>query len=606
MGKIRVLSDEIASKIAAGEIVERPASVLKELVENSLDAGSMEIQVEIKRGGKRLISVTDNGEGMTRDDALLSLERHATSKIRDVKDIFSIKTLGFRGEALPSIASVSRFRLTTKARGEIIGTRISVEGGVIKNVEETGCPEGTKIEVRDLFYNTPPRLKFMKSDETELAHILDIVQREAVAYPDAGFEILNDDKTLLGLPGRESCEGKLRELFPDIELFRVTGEAEYVKVSGFMSGPDDTKTTTQKLYAYVNRRSVKDRFITRMTIDSYGRLIDKGKFPQGVLFIEVPAGEVDVNVHPTKNEIRFRKPGIVGDLIKASVQEMLRNAPWIKGYKARVENAVQEFFERRTTFEVPRIEEHRGFLLNKKENIVLNSASIETVRQNEIEPPSPPPRPIQLHSGLQEIASPGFFKQQGFFSALEIIGQLRELYIVCQSERGMLLIDQHAAHEKINYEKIKNAYEKREIEIQELLFPLVVNLSPSELQTLTEYKEDVESLGIKVEDFGGNSFLVRSVPALLKGTDVEKLLKDIIGEIAVSGKENSLSERIDHIIATMACHSSVRANEVLSREKMKALLEELDRAEAPHSCPHGRPVASELTFGELERMFKRS
>ncbi|HEX3037054.1 MAG TPA: DNA mismatch repair endonuclease MutL [Thermodesulfobacteriota bacterium] len=604
MGNIRVLSDEIASKIAAGEIIERPASALKEIIENSLDARSTEIQVEIKRGGKKLISVTDNGEGMTRDNALLSLERHATSKISDIDDIFSIKTLGFRGEALPSIAGVSRFRLTTKAKGEIVGTRISVDGGTIRKVEEIGCPEGTKVEVRDLFYSTPPRLKFMKTDETELTHILDIIQREAIAYPEVGFEVLSEGKTHLCLPRRQCVRERALELFPDIELFEVRSGTENIEIYGFMGSPEDKRTTTQRLYVYVNRRPVRDRFVTRILIDSYGRLIEKGRFPQGIIFIQIPHEEVDINVHPTKNEVRFRRTGLIADLIKAAVQEMLRNAPWIKDYKSRVENAVQEFYERRVGFETPELENKRRVSFVTAENNTTLTSELGAQKAEGTSLPTQPP--IEIRSGSDGASSHNLFKQNGFFSALGIIGQVGELYIVCESERGMILIDQHAAHERIMYEKLKKAYLKREIETQELLLPILVQLSPSELQTIGEYKEEIESLGIKVEDFGGGAFLIRSFPAFLKNADAEKLIKDVIGEIAALDKQESLSEHVDHIIATMACHSSVRAKQGLSREKIKALLEELDRAEFPHCCPHGRPVATGLTFEELEKMFKRA
>jgi DNA mismatch repair protein MutL len=586
MGKIRILPDEIVSKIAAGEIVERPASVVKELLENSLDAGSTLIQVELRAGGKGLISVSDNGEGMTRDDALLAIERHATSKIRDIGDLFSIKTLGFRGEALPSIASVSRFRLTSKTREEIIGTRISIEGGTIKRVEETGCPAGTTIEVRNLFYNTPARLKFMKTQETELASVLDIVQREALPRPDVGFEVSHEGKTLIQLPERKTVEERLSEIFPGTELFRVEAESDGVRVYGFMSGPLDTRSTTQRLYTYVNRRAVRDRFLTRTVIDSYGRSIDKGKFPQGVLFIEAPASDVDVNVHPTKNEVRFRRPKLIGDLIRASVMAMLKEAPWIKGYHQRVENAIQVFFEKGRAFETVRLDKPSG---NPHSQEKGSSPSIEDVSLS----------PYKPHSNA-------LFKREGFFSGLEIIGQLGRLYIICASKRGMILIDQHAAHERINYERIKNAYMRDGIEIEELLFPLAVELSPYEAGLVSRHRKDIESLGIRLEEFGRDSFLIRSVPSILKNADIERVLKDMIGEIATLGEEKSLGSQLDRVISTMACHSSIRANEELNGEKMRSLLEELDRAEFPHSCPHGRPVATEITFEEIEKMFKRS
>lgn len=599
MGKVRILSDDLVSKIAAGEIVERPASVVKELLENSLDAGSTLIQIELRAGGKRLIRVADDGEGMTRDDALLSLERHSTSKIRDVKDLLSIRTLGFRGEALPSIASVSRFRLTSRIKDEIAGVRILAEGGTIKDVQETGCPHGTTVEVANLFYNTPARLKFMKTTETELANVIDIVQREALSRPDVGFEILHEGETLIRLPARKSIEERLPEIFPDLELFGVEAVAEGVKVYGFMNSPEDTRSTTQRLYAYINLRAVKDRFLTRMMIDSYGRLIDKGKFPQGVLFIVIPSEEVDVNVHPTKNEVRFKRAKLVGDLIKASVFNMLRQSPWIKGYSQRVENAVQGFYETRASFESRHLDRAHKASFSSPLSYLKENKSLENI--------ATPRLPVDEPFYLTETTSPALFKKEGFFSGLEIIGQLGKLYIVCASKEGMILIDQHAAHERLNYEKLKKVYSIKDgLEKQELLIPITIELSPHESKLLERHKEEIENLGIMLEEFGRGSFLIRSIPSILKNADVERLLKDLLGEIAMLDEGKSLEEHIDHVISTIACHSSVRAGQELNQEKMRALLEELDRAEFPHSCPHGRPVASEITFQELEKMFKRS
>jgi DNA mismatch repair protein MutL len=632
MGKIRILPENIVSKIAAGEIVERPASVVKELLENSLDAQSTQIQIELRVGGKKFVSVIDNGEGMTRDDALLSLERHTTSKIRGAEDLFSIKTLGFRGEALPSIAGVSRFKLTTKTKDALAGTRISIEGGVIKNVVEIGCPPGTTVEVKDLFYNTPPRLKFMKTTETELSNILDIIQREALPRPDIGFEVTHEGRTLLRLTQRKALEERLPEIFPDTNLFEIKSESEGIKVHGFVSSSEDTRTTTQKLFTYVNRRSVKDKFLIRMLIDSYGKLIERGKFPQGILLIEIPSEEVDVNVHPTKNEVRFRRSGLVGSLIKVSISDMLSNAPWIKDYRTRVEKSVRGFLEECKIPEEPlRISKDRFFgtrevvqiadrsLLTKsnteplskfsdqeisrvgEENSLLKTVDVPISQIDEIKPSH-----LSVIQDSQETPRSDLFKQEGFFSKLNVIGQLGELYIICASERGMILIDQHAAHERINYEKLKNAYLKKGFETQELLFPISIELSSDETQILEEHKAEIESLGINIEEFGKGSFLIRSIPALLKNSDVENLLKEVVGEIAALGKEESLTERIDHIIATMACHSSLCASHELHLEKMKALLQELDCTKFPYACPHGRPVTRELTFEELEKMFKRA
>ncbi len=607
MGKIRILSDNLVSKIAAGEIVERPASVVKELVENSIDAGSKSIRIELASGGKKLVQISDDGEGMSRDEALLSLERHATSKIRETSDLFSVKSLGFRGEALPSIASVSRFKLTTKTAEDMIGTEITIEGGKVKKVEEAGCPAGTTIEVKRLFYNTPARLKFMRKIETELSNVLDIIQREAMSRPNIAFEVVSEGRTILGLPRRDSLSERLDDIFPNTDLQKIHAEADGVKVSGFMSSPLDTRSTTHKLFTYINMRPVRDKFLTRIVIDAYGKMLEKRKFPQGALFLEMPAQEVDVNVHPTKNEVRFRNQRHIADLIKKAIHEMLREAPWIKSYKDRVHNSISEYIERsdvQANYERPHSFNRVGrSFAEEVSDVAKRAGDIPLVIED---------KPAGLHGDpLHDLSEDqkreGLFGQRGFYSSLKIIGQIRELYIVCASANAMVLVDQHAAHERINYEKLKAAYlEKRGPQVQELLMPEVIEFPPYESSLVERHIKDFELLGLSIEGFGNNSFLVRSVPALLKNVDSAALVKDVISEIAGGGKEESISDKIDLVIATMACHSSIRASFDLSREEMKALLQELDQMEFPHSCPHGRPVAQELTYYEIEKMFKRT
>jgi len=592
MGKIRILSDETISKISAGEVVERPSSVVKELIENSLDAGSTLIKVELVSGGKKLIRVEDNGEGMTRDDALLSLERHATSKVQAPQDIFSIKTLGFRGEALPSIAAVSQSTLITKGRGETAGTKITVEGGRIKRVEDVGCPEGTLVEVRNLFFNTPPRLKFMRSIETELRNSLDIIQREALSYPEVGFEVIHGGKNIILLPPRKTLKERLAEVFSEAELFEIGAEAEGIRVHGFIAGPNNTRTTTERLYTYVNRRPVRDRFIIRAVTDAYGRMIERNKFPVGVILIDfLNEGDVDINVHPTKNEVRFKQVGVVRDSVAKAISEVLGNAPWIKDYRERVEYAVEEFYRKERRYEPP---------------VSARIGEEQTSPQTPRDLPRETSSTHTTHTAPSEPSPYELFIGRGFFSGLEIIGQIGELYIVCASSRGMILIDQHAAHERITFEGLKRSYLKGSLEVQDLLFPITVEVSSSEAQLLREYKEDLERLGIGVEEFGGKSFLIRSIPAILREADAEGLLKDIIGEIAALGQEKSLGECIDGVLSTMACHGSIRASKSLGKDEIRALLEQLDKADFPSSCPHGRPVARELTFQELDRMFKRT
>lgn len=609
MGKIRILSDNVVSKIAAGEIVERPASVVKELVENSIDAKSRSIKIELESGGKKLIEITDDGEGMSRDEALLSLERHATSKIKDINDLFSVKSLGFRGEAIPSIASVSRFKITTRISDDVIGTMITGEGGKIRKVEEIGCPSGTKIQVKNLFYNTPVRLKFMRKIETELSNVLDIVQRQAMSRPEIGFEVVNSGKTILNLPRRDNTIGRLSDIFPNTELQIISAESEGVKISGFMSSPLDTRSTTHKMFTYINQRAVRDKFLTRVIIDAYGKMLEKRKFPQGAIFIDIPTPEVDVNVHPTKNEVRFRNQRLIAELIRTAILQMLRDAPWIKSYKARVENTVSEFLHTKNLEpnydNAPSYNKTQRIFAEEVEEVQRQDQSDQTVFRNEIKQS----RHIghEFHISQDKSAGDKLFDGGGLYSDLKIVGQIRELYIVCASESGMVLVDQHAAHERINYERLRRAYlDDKALEIQELLVPEVLEFPAYESSLINKHIKDFESLGLRIEEFGNNSFLIRSVPALLKNVDSANLVKDVISEIAGDGKEETISEKIDLVIATMACHSSITAKFELSFDEMKALLKELDRMEFPHCCPHGRPVAQELSYYEIERMFKRS
>lgn len=607
MGKIRVLSDNLVSKIAAGEIVERPASVVKELVENSIDAGSTSIEIELESGGRRLIRVSDDGEGMTRDEALLSLERHATSKIKDIKDLFSLTSLGFRGEAVPSIASVSRFRMITKTHSDMTGTLLKVDGGVLRGVEEAGSPPGTDIEVKDLFFNTPPRLKFMKRPETELSNVVDIVEREAIPRPGVAFELRSDGRVLLRFPARDTVHERIESVYPGTRLYPVEAGEDSVRISGFFGSPLEGRSTARKLYTYVNGRAVRDRFLTRSVIGAYGKMLERGKFPEGVLFVELPPADVDVNVHPTKNEVRFKNPGLIAGLLSSSIGRMLGNAPWLarygrpSGYISHGQSPLTRE-ERTSPYSVP--------WGGPASNLAAGAHALSYARDDATEASSPV-TPREAH--LSAVASadnepPGrLFSSGGAYSDLKIVGQVGDLYIVCASENGIVIIDQHAAHERINYEKIKNSYEKEGCApSQELLMPKVVELSPYEAELLSGHLAPLSALGLRVEPFGEGSYVVRSIPAVLGNADPETIVRDIVGEIAEGDKEESLSGKIDRVISTMACHSSIRASFQLGPEEMKALLAELDRAEFPHACPHGRPVARELSFGEIERMFKRT
>ncbi len=598
MGIIRILPDEVVSKIAAGEIVERPASVVKELIENSLDANSKNIKIMLLSGGKKLISVEDDGIGMNRDDALLCLERHATSKISGVSDIANINTLGFRGEALPSICSVSKFSLVTKESQQLSGVEIKIEGGVIKKVSETGCPDGTFIEVKSLFYNTPPRLKFLKKIETEFSNVLDVVQRHAIKRYDVSFEVVHNDKTILNLNSRADLYSRLAEIFPKIQLHEVSAESDSIVVHGYISGPDEARTSTYKLYCYVNGRPVKDKLITRSIISSFGRVIEKGRFPQGVLFIDIPSSDVDINVHPTKNEVRFHLPYKVSDLINSSINTMLENAPWIKAYDR---NPVPNQYNVRNDYT------EQNYIKSENQSFFRSVDDLNTLKENNLDYRTDK-APDDGSNDIYEDSSnsQNIFSERGFFGSLNIVGQINNLYIVCESQKGMILIDQHAAHERVNYEKFKKQFQNSALQIQKFLFPEVIELSIHESAMLDDNMDLFMDMGFELEKFGDWSYLLRSSPALLENGDFSKIIIDVIGELGEYETEKSVTEKVDHIIATIACHKSVTANQYLETEKLEYLLAELDKTDLPHFCPHGRPVSKEFTYGEMEKLFKRT
>jgi len=607
MANIRILPDIIVSRIAAGEVIERPYSVVKELIENSIDASADRIDIEIKSGGKRYISVRDNGSGMSRDDAIMSLERHATSKIKDVNDIFSINTLGFRGEALPSIASISVFTLRTKVEGDLSGTEINVRGGLIKKVQDVGCPRGTSVEVGRLFYNTSPRLKFLKTVETELGRVIDIVQREAISHPDVSFELVHNGKKVLNLNRKKNQSERIYDIIPNTRLFEFRESSGESSVLGYVSSPLGSRTTTQKLFTFVNNRPVKDRFLTRMILDAYGKQIENKKYPQGVLFLQVPPSDLDVNVHPTKHEIRFRNQKIIGDLVKRSLESVLNKAPW---FTVRNEGGEfmpgESFYDRTEKYE--RSIPHPGEMGDTHENNTLLSEQTGYYQNN-----TQKSHATGLDHEITEehsITTPGsgaIFGDDKYFSGLHVVGQLRNLYIVCESGNGMVLIDQHAAHERVNYEKVKRNYNEHNTgNVQQLLIPEIIELSPGELKVLGQYRSELESIGFSAERFGSNTVRLRSVPSLLGSSGVKELFIDLINEMEETGESRSLNERLDLIFATIACHGSIRANHKLNEQQIRALFEELDMADSPFHCPHGRPVVSELTFEHLERLFRRT
>lgn len=605
---IAILPENLTNKISAGEVVERPASVIKELIENSLDAGATDILVEIAAGGRRLIRVTDNGHGMSREDALLSLERHATSKIKCDNDLDGILTLGFRGEALPSIASVSRFCLATREAANQEGTEIIVEGGRVRDVKACGMAPGTSISVEQIFFNTPARLKFMKSSETEAGHVGDVVARLAVSRPDASFRWISDGRELLRVQ-RSDLQRRLSQVVGKdsaAHLYKVDSSSEEVSISGFVSGPALVRSGLQAIYTYINGRFVRDKVVQHAVMQAYRGVIDRGRYPVVALFIQLPAGEVDVNVHPTKHEVRFRRQSVVHDAIQAAVEEVLRLSPWLVGSRLTPpapsvsETTGQAYRERiaaaaQASLALPRREQHYSQPVSGKMaetvSVPLSEAHVPAVTVSE---PT-----VTFQAAPENPVS-------DYFSSLTIIGQFHSEYILCQSGTDLVIIDQHAASERVAYQRLKQQCLSGGVESQRLLFPETVELSFSEVAVAGRFRQDLAAIGFELEPFGGNTLMVAAVPRLAAEKDAIGLVRDILSDLAGLGTSAAFQDVLDELISRVACHSVVRGVHALEILQMKELLRSMDETEFAASCPHGRPVSHVVTLADLEKIFKRT
>jgi DNA mismatch repair protein MutL len=576
--KIIVLPESWASRIAAGEVVERPASVVKELLENSLDAGAKEISVWIEGSGSLLIRVSDDGEGMAPGDVSLAVERHSTSKLKEEADLFRVATLGFRGEALPSIASVSKLEITSRARGEESGCRLRVEGGRKQEPTAVGCPVGTTVEVRDLFFNTPARRKFLKSPATELGHIADVVNRIAVAFPHVHFRLHHAGKILADYTAAGRIEDRLRqvlgaEISGDMAPFSLSRGK--TTIEGHLSAAPASFPNSRYLMTYVNRRFVRDRILTHAVLQGYETLLMKGRYPAGVIYVNVPFGEVDVNVHPAKYEVRFRRQSEIHDLVAEAVREALKE-------KARAPSE-KNLWPREMPAPAEAREAPQAYSIFPKSGETL-------VPEGMFSRPAPEQEEIRT----------------GFFSSLEILGQLLGCYIICASPNGMALIDQHAAHERVAFERMRAQIAKGELERQNLLLPQILELPFSEALLFERMLETLDRLGFAVEPFGNNTFALKAVPALLPPGDYREALHRMAAEAAEVGEAGELRREVEERLMTIACHSVIRANRKLDREEMRALLSALGRADFATQCPHGRPVMIEFSQSQLERLFKRA
>ncbi len=592
--RIKILSENLANKIAAGEVVERPAAVVKELVENSIDAGARDIVVEIRGGGKRLIRVSDDGCGMSHEDALLALERHATSKLVTEKDLEAIQTLGFRGEAIPSIASVARFTLSTRERENVEGTEIYVEGGRIVSVKACGMACGTVIEVRNLFFNTPARLKFMRSAETEAGHVGEILTRLAISRPDIRFTYLCDGKTQFrGLEGDLSSRvstffglSAMGNLWP-----LEQGDGSF-SLKGLVSEPALSRSTATGIYTYINGRFIRDRVVQHAILQAYRGVLEKGRYPVTALFIELPVSDLDVNVHPTKHEVRFREQGRVHDSIQAAVGKLLSSAPWVRRNSGKSDMSDTPAGERIVT--VSEALTRYGSLPCQKQTLVFapqTTASPHAFQQ------------LSEGSGYEETAEG--ITTSGYFSSLTVLGQFNAMYILCQDGHDLILIDQHAAHERIAFQNLRLQHKQCGVESQGLLFPETIDLSFVDTAAVREHGPDIMKLGFDLENFGGMTHALKGVPRLLAHTDYRRALLDILSELVQLSRSSAADESADELLARIACHSVVRGSHPLSSQEIRSLLLQMDQTDFAATCPHGRPVLGKITLGEIEKMFKR-
>jgi len=658
MNKIKILSDNLANQIAAGEVVERPASVIKELVENSIDAGAKRIQIDVELGGRRLMRVVDDGEGMVRDDAVLSFERHATSKIKTLEDLSAIETLGFRGEALASIASVSKVELITKIEEDAAATRVYIEGGKLRDVKDFARTTGTTISVRDLFFNTPARRKFMRSEATENYHLTSIVTHYALAHPEIAFVLTSNGREVLRVSPARDLRERAYQIFGAnlIEsLLPVAGGREFIaKINGFVSAPRERRTTRDAQYFFINGRFVRDKIIAGGLLEGFRSVLPHGVYPVAFLFLEVPLEEIDVNVHPAKTEVRFRRSEAVKEVIGEAIRRALANAGIVA--EAQVQNlkpdtpspkpVVQESIienllqEEKSNFQ-PKIEfateiRDENFSTQIANEGSSNQQNIETVIHakdfeipvfsNEFEQAAEikienyereTPRVEPINNNLQLAADlPPFNSAEKIPKPIELenlssskirpVGQLHESYIIAVDDQGMLLIDQHVAHERILFDKFRSKETIRTIQSQNLLLPETFDLTPAQAAAFAEIEHDLEDLGFGLMRLSGRTIAIKSVPTDLPPSEARNLLAEILDTIEREKRGGAKATMRDHIAASLACKAAVKVNMKLTPEKMQWLIDRLLTTSSPTTCPHGRPVILRLTMRDIERGFHRT
>jgi DNA mismatch repair protein MutL len=657
MGRIHVLPEHVANKIAAGEVVERPASVVKELLENSLDAGATQVKIQVEAGGKKLIQITDDGCGMVRDDALLAFERHATSKIKNAEDLLNIATLGFRGEALPSIASVSRLRLETRASDQDSGTVVEIAGGKIFRVDEAGLPPGTSITIRDLFFNTPARKKFLKAESTELSHIASLVTHYALAHPDKHFELHSATNAMLVAPPVASYSDRIYQVFGKEVLDQlislaaelplahvglpqpppwlrekeeddVSPDPGSLRLHGFISKPEIQKLNRNSIYTFVNGRLIRDRLIQHALTDAYRNILPPTVFPVVLLFLEMPNAEVDVNVHPSKTEVRFRQQTVIHDFLRDSVRAALMKARPVPQFvteirahptanpsltpgarAASTEGSAYHAISGATAPDIfalqapvqPVVAERFQF----SEGIAVEAnAAIPVARF-----------PRQTFGGEQPLGgdrcAPAIAEEEAadenvpLLSSLKPLGQLRDSFILAVNPEGLWIIDQHVAHERVLFEKVLRQRGQQQVESQRLLMPIVIEFSPAQQAVFAELSEELQKNGFEAEPFGARSIAIKTAPAGIEASDVEQMLHELLEQFAREDQALNLEQIRGRIAASIACHAAIKVNMPLEQNKMEWLLRELAQTDCPMSCPHGRPVVLRYSMKDIQKAFKR-
>jgi DNA mismatch repair protein MutL len=662
MTVIRILPEAIANKIAAGEVVERPASIVKELLENSLDAGARRLELEVEAGGKRLIRLEDDGVGMTRDDAMLAFERHATSKIKAIEDLFEVSTLGFRGEALPSIAAVSRVSLKTRHASEPAGTQVEIAGGRLRDVREISRASGTCFEVRDVFFNTPARRKFLKSESTELGHIASLTTHYALAHPEIAFRLSSMTHEMLNVTPVASLRDRIYQVMGPKTLEQMVeiapverpmpaagGDEEngpapepvIVKFSGFVSRPEIQRLNRNQIYFFVNRRLVRDPLILHATQEAYRNILPSGVYPVALIFIALPPREVDVNVHPSKTEVRFRHSGFIHDFTRDSIRRALIQSKPIESFplvcgRSRFVDELSREIEAQAQERLPGRPspplEQAGLVENPDARMGRPVAGFQ------LSPTPQQPQNLRLplaaanpyagtHSGANQIAGqegsfPSFLhgahddtktsavsasaRTSDFPVELVPLGQVRESFIIAANPEGLWIIDQHVAHERILFERHLKQRSGQTVEAQRLLLPIIVEMQPQQLATFREIAAELAANGFEVEPFGQRTLAIKTAPADIRADAAERLLVEILDGIGAEVRAISLEALQGKIAASVACHAAIKINTPLDRKKMEWLIRELAHTDCPMTCPHGRPILLRYSLREIEKAFKRT